>query len=321
VPEIAVRVAPSPGTVSPGNLYVDLQTVTLWLGVNTSVDPDGAKLVSDIEGTLDLIAEVLQDANAYTNQEVASRAPKDSPIFTGNPQAPTPAASDNDQSIATTGFVKQAVGVQSAGDWTAGMIMAWAGLVADIGVGSLSNWAPCDGSARSRSAYPELFSKLGTIHGVGDGSTTFNLPDLRERFVMGAGAGTRAVGSKNPTSATATTDVQGTHAHTVSGRVLDVQHLPPHQHGPGDLGGSTIGSTTTAAAGTTVTVLKAGAAGVTVGTAAMSTGATGNPTVAGSSAHDHTEISNGAHDHSLTVADVREVVPYYALAYMIRLKT
>ena len=37
----------------------------------------------------------------------------------------------------------------------------------------------CDGAAVSRAAYPELFRAIGTTFGAGDGSTTFNLPDLR----------------------------------------------------------------------------------------------------------------------------------------------
>jgi microcystin-dependent protein len=43
----------------------------------------------------------------------------------------------------------------------------------------------CDGSAISRSLYARLFAKLGTNYGVGDGSTTFNLPDLRGYFIRG----------------------------------------------------------------------------------------------------------------------------------------
>lgn len=44
----------------------------------------------------------------------------------------------------------------------------------------------CNGGAVSRTAYAELFAVLGTKYGAGDGSTTFNLPDLRGRFVRGA---------------------------------------------------------------------------------------------------------------------------------------
>lgn len=43
----------------------------------------------------------------------------------------------------------------------------------------------CDGSAVSRTTYATLFTILSTTYGVGDGSTTFNLPDLRQRFPMG----------------------------------------------------------------------------------------------------------------------------------------
>lgn len=44
----------------------------------------------------------------------------------------------------------------------------------------------CDGSAVSRTTYAALFDAIGTTHGVGDGSTTFNLPDARGRVIAGA---------------------------------------------------------------------------------------------------------------------------------------
>ena len=46
----------------------------------------------------------------------------------------------------------------------------------------------CDGAAVSRTTYANLFSAIGTTYGAGNGSTTFNLPDLRGLFVRGAGA-------------------------------------------------------------------------------------------------------------------------------------
>ncbi len=46
-------------------------------------------------------------------------------------------------------------------------------------------WLECDGSAISRIIYPDLFNKIGTTYGVGDGSSTFNLPDLRGRVPIG----------------------------------------------------------------------------------------------------------------------------------------
>ena len=52
----------------------------------------------------------------------------------------------------------------------------------------------CDGAAVSRAAYPELFGAIGTTFGAGNGSTTFNLPDLRGRFVRGTGGNAAALG-------------------------------------------------------------------------------------------------------------------------------
>lgn len=49
-------------------------------------------------------------------------------------------------------------------------------------------WLLCDGSAVSRAAYAALFAVLGTAFGVGDGSSTFNVPDLRQRFPLGLAA-------------------------------------------------------------------------------------------------------------------------------------
>lgn len=52
-----------------------------------------------------------------------------------------------------------------------------------------TGWMVCDGSAVSRTTYAGLFAAIGTTWGVGDGSTTFNVPDLRGRTPIGAGTG------------------------------------------------------------------------------------------------------------------------------------
>src|SRR5688572_23860876 len=49
-------------------------------------------------------------------------------------------------------------------------------------------WLLCNGSQVSRVTYASLFGVIGTTHGVGDGSTTFNLPDIRGRFPLGVAA-------------------------------------------------------------------------------------------------------------------------------------
>lgn len=50
-------------------------------------------------------------------------------------------------------------------------------------------WLFCDGSAVSRVTYAALFAAIGVVHGIGDGSTTFNLPTCSGRVLVGAGLG------------------------------------------------------------------------------------------------------------------------------------
>jgi microcystin-dependent protein len=53
-----------------------------------------------------------------------------------------------------------------------------------------SGWLKCEGQEVSRTAYAALFAAIGTGSGVGNGTTTFNVPDYRGRVPMGAGTGT-----------------------------------------------------------------------------------------------------------------------------------
>ena len=48
-----------------------------------------------------------------------------------------------------------------------------------------TGWLQCNGAAVSRTTYSRLFKKIGTKYGAGDGSTTFNLPDLQHRVLEG----------------------------------------------------------------------------------------------------------------------------------------
>lgn len=65
------------------------------------------------------------------------------------------------------------------GGLPAGSILPWAGATAPV------NWLLCDGSAVSRTTYASLFSVVGTTYGAGNGTSTFNLPDLRGRVPVG----------------------------------------------------------------------------------------------------------------------------------------
>jgi len=94
-----------------------------------------------------------------------------------------------------------------------GFIIAFGGTTAPTG------YLSCDGAAVSRSTYADLFAAIGTTWGVGNGTTTFNLPDLRNDFLRGA-SGTLTVGTKQADTIeshthSGTTSSNGAHTHRV----------------------------------------------------------------------------------------------------------
>jgi microcystin-dependent protein len=75
-----------------------------------------------------------------------------------------------------------------------------------------SGWLDCDGAAVSRTTYADLFTAISTTFGVGDGSTTFNVPDLRGEFVRGWDDG-RGVDSGRAFGSTQADEFEA-HTHT-----------------------------------------------------------------------------------------------------------
>lgn len=96
----------------------------------------------------------------------------------------------------------------------AGIILPYAGSTAPEG------YLMCDGSAVSRSTYAALFAAIGTTYGAGDGSTTFNLPDLTGRVVIGV-SGSHALGS---------TGGEASHVLTSGEMPAHVHEVPSHGH-------------------------------------------------------------------------------------------
>jgi len=164
-----------------------------------------------------------------------------------------------------------AVSVTDGKDWKdvsfAGEVRMFAGSAAPAG------WLLCQGQAVSRNIYSALFSIIGTAYGAGDGSNTFNLPDLQARMPMGAGASRhlqsnidqlgQAAGAEyialsinempyhdhggNTGNQSAlhshvgVTDGQGDHQHTLSGNVPIYNTAYGGAGVPGVAGGSTYG--------------------------------------------------------------------------------
>lgn len=88
------------------------------------------------------------------------------------------------------------------------------------GTSSPSGFLSCDGAAVSRSTYATLYAAIGTTWGAGDGSSTFNLPDLRAMFLRGTGThGTQNMANGNdfaaPAVGTFELDQMQDHKHEV----------------------------------------------------------------------------------------------------------
>jgi len=100
-----------------------------------------------------------------------------------------------------------------------------------------SGYLNCDGTAVSRSTYSALFAVISTDYGTGDGSSTFNLPDLRDKVPLGVSS-TKAVastgGAETVASSGSVTIAELTPAGNVGGSTgnttISISNMPSHTH-------------------------------------------------------------------------------------------
>jgi microcystin-dependent protein len=162
----------------------------------------------------------------------------------------------------------------------AGALMPYAASTAPSG------WLIANGSAVSRSTYAALFSAIGTTYGVGDGETTFNIPNLQGRVIAGQDTSQTEFDSLGKTG--------GEKAHA-----LTVEEMPSHTHTQN----SHNHSGSTGSAGTHGHNSSTGSAGShthsynSPGSGTRASGTTGTITFAQS----NTTGSNGSHTHSLSI--------------------
>lgn len=192
----------------------------------------------------------------------------------------------------STAFLNQAIAAALNAALPRAVAFPFTGALADIPAG----WQLCDG--------------------------TNSTPDLRDRFIVAAGA-TRPAGSTGG-AATSTTSTAGSHNHggQTGEHALTVAQIPPHPHpvtGPTHLHGGVTTLTPTAAdnsPGLAITSIETAGTGYTVGTGntgAASTGITTTLNAGSGEAHRHAIAAGGDHTHT-----VPTVPPYYALAWIMR---
>ncbi len=169
-----------------------------------------------------------------------------------------------------------------------GIITPFAGTTAPLG------WLLCYGQAVSRTTFAQLFTAIGTTYGTGDGSTTFNVPDLRGRFPLGKD-------NMGGTSANRVTAPEADNLGQASGaesHILTTNELPSHSHTitylPNTAGAHSFNSSTYPLTGTMDNTAQSGGPSPTTADSSYSIGNTG---------------SNAAHNN---------MSPYITLNYIIK---
>ncbi len=175
----------------------------------------------------------------------------------------------------------------------AGVIQQYAGTAAPTG------YLLCQGQAVSRSTYSTLFAVIGTTYGAGNGSTTFNVPDLRQRVPVGK----HSSGTFNTLGGTG-----GAVSHTIT-----TAQLPAHNHAVGTLETASAGSHYHSQTVSTTTGNKAKNDGCTscIPVPTMTSQNTG-------SAGSHTHTITGSTANTGSGSAIPIVQPYIVLNYIIK---
>ena len=196
-----------------------------------------------------------------------------------------------------------------------------------------SNWKICNGDAISRSTYSALFGVIGTTYGAGDGSSTFNIPDLQSRVPIGK-SGTYGLGSTGGAATVASSGSVGaiTPAGTVSTSVsvnnhtLTTSQIPSHSHFTSSSGNGFPNQVQSNGALTVTSKSNGGAGNNDYIFFGVSGQADQSPSqsVGGGGGHNHgasasSSFSGNSVTPSYTGSATSVVQPYVALNYIIRL--
>jgi microcystin-dependent protein len=119
---------------------------------------------------------------------------------------------------ATDPVAEGAAAIQALAEALDAALVPAATVIATAATTTPAGWLFCNGAAVSRTTYAALFAAIGTTYGVGDGSTTFGLPDLQGRVIAGLGthADVDALGENDGSLLAARSPK---HRHTLTGGI------------------------------------------------------------------------------------------------------
>jgi len=156
-----------------------------------------------------------------------------------------------------------------------------------------SGFLECNGTAVSRSTYSALFAIVGTTYGAGDGSTTFNTPDLQDNTPVGK-SNNKALGSTGGAN-TVTVTPAGNVGGSTANASLSTAQLASHSHGISGANQFNIGTLVTRSSN-----------------------------LGGANANTNNSGSGSGHSHNMsatfsgTAANPSVLQPYLALIYIIK---
>ncbi|MEZ0390508.1 MAG: phage tail protein, partial [Verrucomicrobium sp.] len=190
-----------------GQVGVQLDDLSLWVATAMTVGSWSPQVLDedDLASNSDRQAPSQQSVKAYVDD--------------GDAQAELAASDYADQQIKSY--------------LPPGVVMPYAGATAPTG------WLLCFGQEVSRTTYADLFGVLSTTYGTGNGTTTFNLPDLRGRVVAGKDNMGGAAANRLTNSGTGNPGINGSVLGAAGGsdrHTLTVGQMPSHTHlsyGPG----------------------------------------------------------------------------------------
>lgn len=187
--------------------------VQSWTTITPTSDGSGNLTFSDeINGDLGVSGF---DTEKSFNIEVRIYDKLSQMIIEGTLNVGTPLLHYTKNGVAIKGRYNSDIGgkLQTAGGEVepVGVIQLWGTNTAPV------NWLICDGSAISRTTYARLFAVLGTTYGSGNGTTTFNIPNLKGKIPVGRDSG--------DTSFDNLAETGGAKTHA-----LDITEIPKHRH-------------------------------------------------------------------------------------------